>query len=142
MQPKFCTMCGNTLRETDKFCRKCGAPVKQIERKQIPVPGAQPQMQSGSGYAINENPEGTVLLGDIGSIRNTARKVKKADISFSFEEMLRGCSKVVDFGTGKRYELTIPPGLTPGDTIVVEKTGIVDRETGNECVIELTAVIE
>ena len=142
MQPKFCTMCGNTLREGDKFCRKCGAPVKQIERNQAPAPGAQAVGQTASGYAMNESHEGTVLLGDVNSMRTAEKKVKKADISFSFDEMLRGCSKVVDFGTGKRYELNIPAGLTPGDTIVVENTGIMDRDTGNECVIELTAVIE
>jgi hypothetical protein len=51
--------------------------------------------------------------------------------------MLEGCSKVVDFGTGKKYELSIPAGLSPGDTITVESESLIDGNTGRPCTIEL-----
>ena len=167
MQAKFCTKCGNALKENDKFCRKCGAPVKVFNAGTAPQANVQPQRQAApqqfqpqrqtqvqpqrrtpapmpraGAYAANENPEGTVMLGDLNRIQRGGKTTKKGTIGLSIEEMLRGCSKVVDFGTGKRYEIVIPAGLTPGDVIVVENTGIVDRETGGICDIELTTEIE
>ena len=146
MQPKFCNKCGNALKEGDKFCRRCGAPVRQAQAPapapQAPAQPAPQTMAMPGGYDIKENPEGTVLLGDINKVNKGTKTVKKAELALSIDEMLRGCSKVVDFGTGKRFELSIPPGLTPGDTIVVENTGIVDKVTGSECDFELTAIIE
>ena len=81
------------------------------------------------------------MLGDLNRGRKADKVTKKGTIGLSIEEMLRGCSKVVDFGTGKRYEIVIPAGLTPGDVIIVENTGILDRETGGICSIELTTEI-
>ena len=142
MQPKFCNKCGNALKEGDRFCRSCGAPVRQIQRpapeqraeKKVPQP-------AGGAYAAKENPEGTVILGDINKVNNAPKLVKRAEIVLTINEMLCGCSKVVDFGTGKRFEIIIPPGLTPGDRIMVENTGITDKESGRECDFELTAAI-
>ncbi|MBR0308422.1 MAG: zinc-ribbon domain-containing protein [Mogibacterium sp.] len=167
MQPKFCNKCGNALKEGDKFCRKCGAPIKMINanaapqqpqpqqsqfrpQPQTPVqqaqfrPVPQPQTQplNTGAYAINDNLEGTVLLGDLNRGHKGGKTVKKGSITLSLEEMLSGCSKVVDFGTGKRFEIVIPAGITPGDVITVENTGIIDKESGGICTIELTTEIE
>ena len=108
---KFCSKCGNPLQENDKFCRKCGD---------------------------FDNPEGTVLLGGMNKVRFDSPAVRKADLHLSLNEMLEGCSKVVDFGTGKKYELSIPAGLSPGDTITVESESLIDGDTGRPCTIELS----
>lgn len=168
MQPKFCTKCGNTLKEGDKFCRKCGAPIK-IPGAAVPAAPAAPARPAAPAappvrpkanipsydevkrrldrpvnnqqFAEYDNPEGTVLLGGASVSPGMGNTVKKASITLSLEEMLRGCSKVVDFGTGKRYELIIPAGLSPGDKIIVDNTGITDPESGALCDFELTTVI-
>lgn len=168
MQPKFCIRCGNSLIEGDSFCRKCGAKVTAPPSGAQSTPPAPPQKtpaQTGSKMNIpsyeevrdsfmqpavkaepqpEDNPEGTVLLGGPGSVSGSFGGMdnrRRAELKLSFEELLRGCSKVVDFGTGTRYELEIPAGLSPGDTILVENTGIVDSETGMGCEIELTLAI-
>lgn len=115
---RFCLNCGNLLKENDKFCRKCGTPVRTI----APPPQAQstvPQAQSAApSYDMPS--------------------VKKADLCLPLSELLEGCRKVVDFGTGKKYELNIPAGLSPGDTVTVESENLIDGETGKPCTIELT----
>lgn len=156
MQPKFCSKCGNLLKEGDKFCRKCGAPIVTLgapsgnaapNRSTPNIPSfsdvEEKLNRSGSGMQASEpyNPEGTVLLGGPSVTSDRSKSLKKADITLSFEDMLRGCSKVVDFGTGQKFELVIPAGLSPGDTIIVKDTGIVDPGTGKTCDIELTANI-
>lgn len=132
---KFCSKCGNPLQENDKFCRKCGAPVRTI--------APEPQVQRPApSYDIPsndfDNPEGTVLLGGMNKVRFDSPAVRKADLHLSLNEMLEGCSKVVDFGTGKKYELSIPAGLSPGDTITVESESLIDGDTGRPCTIELS----
>lgn len=162
MQAKFCSKCGNTLKEGDKFCRKCGAQIRVAAQPAMPSSAATPDNMSNqhipsyedvksrfnnAGNSISnsnvselrDSREGTVLLsGPSRSLREDA-SVKRGSITLSMEDMLRGCSKVVDFGTGKRFELVIPPGLSPGDTIVVKNTGITDKDTGVLCDISLTA---
>lgn len=164
MQPKFCTKCGNTLIQGDNFCRKCGEPIRtkgespaglsgpeaynaQVVRPKVNIPGfaeVKSRLDRPGNYKqiIKNNNEETVLLGSGSAAPGMGNAVKKATIKLSFEEMLRGCSKVVDFGTGKRYELVIPSGLSPGDRIIVDNTGITDPETGTLCDFELTAVID
>ena len=39
----FCTKCGNALKENDKFCRKCGAPVKLRVQEVAPEPVVVPE---------------------------------------------------------------------------------------------------
>ena len=161
MQAKFCSKCGTPIDEGHKFCRKCGTPVKSMAApsQQMPAAGRPapdiPSYQeiearlNSAGAGRNEpsdyNPEGTVLLGGPGSVSSAPSAYgnvkRKAEIRLSFEDMLRGCSKVVDFGTGTKFELAIPAGLSPGDKIEVRNTGITDPDTGRECSIELTAVI-
>ena len=160
MQPKFCSKCGNQLNEGDNFCRKCGAPIKasgpaqQVAAANKPAPNIPSYREveerfsrAGAGMHASaaENPEGTVLLAGPsarpGNPADRGKTARKADIPLSFEEMLRGCSKVVDFGTGAKFELNIPAGLSPGDRIAVKNTGISDPDTGKECNIELIAVI-
>ena len=77
----------------------------------------------------------------MGQISLDKKPIKRGNLTLSFEEMLRGCTKVIDFGTGKRFEIVIPTGLSPGDVIKVEGTGIIDPDSGNECEIELTTSI-
>lgn len=157
MQAKFCSKCGNNLKEGDKFCRKCGAPIKTIgEVSQSPTAASQVNANIPSYKEVEKrfnnlnnsnqdesayNPEGTVLLAGPSTTSGREGTVKKAQITLSLEEMLSGCSKVVDFGTGKRYEILIPSGLSPGDKIIVKNTGIVDPDMGGQCDIELTAMI-
>lgn len=119
--PKFCSKCGSPIKEGSKFCRSCGAPVRQTGTAE----------SSGA-------PAAEVLETGI----KAATPVAKAEISLSLDEMLRGCTKVVDFGTGKKFEIAVPGGLTPGDTLVIEGTGIAEPETGLEYRIELSSVIE
>ena len=77
---KFCSKCENPLQENDKFCRKCGAPVKTI--------APEPQMQSAApSYDIPsndfDNPEGTVLLGNMNKLReyvDSLEKIMPADL--------------------------------------------------------------
>lgn len=158
MQASFCKNCGSPIKDGAKFCSKCGAPVgtsdmpknNQISENPVfsePLPGLRREIGS-------DNAEGTVLLGGTGSSlkegtdilgggrsSGSVSYVKKAEIRLSFAEMLRGCSKVIDFGTGRRYELVIPAGLNPGDVIKVKDTGIIDPESLREYEIELTTVI-
>lgn len=145
---KFCSQCGSPLRETDKFCRKCGAAVR-LQSQATQTQSQPPQTQSpapsysapSAPAAPFENPEGTVLLGNMKKADPESPSVKKAEIHLSLNEMLEGCSKVVDFGTGKKYELSIPAGLSPEDMITVEPPGLVDSDTGRPCKIELTVML-
>lgn len=125
MQPKFCRKCGNAIKDGGKFCSLCGEPF--IRNKES---------------VFRDNPEGTVILGGIGQPKQNVKATKKGSLVLSFEEMLRGCTKIVDFGTGKKYEIVIPQGLSPGNVIKIVDTGIIDSDTGNECDIELTTSIE
>ena len=108
--PRFCTKCGNQLKDNDKFCRKCGSPVGMPEEE--------------SPQVISE------------------KEIKKGKLQLSLDEMLRGGRKVLDFGTGKKYEIIIPAGLTPGDVIQIKDAGIIDPDSGRECEVELTTSIE
>jgi hypothetical protein len=139
MLAKFCSKCGNPTKEGDRFCRQCGAAIKVIADP-VNQAAQAPQMQQPS--PANYNPEGTVMLGDLNSAAAETQRVLTANIILSLDEMLRGGNKVVDFGNGKRYSITLPPGIEPGTTIVIENTGIADRSTGNLCKIELNAVVE
>lgn len=125
MQAVICRNCGNTLNAGDKFCRKCGTPVT-AERREPPT----------------EIHEGTVILGGLGQIPQNEIPVKKGKIMLDLDDMLRGGTKVVDFGTGRKFEITIPAGISPGEVIKVINTGIIDPDTGMECEIELTTAIE
>lgn len=137
--PKFCSKCGNPLIENDKFCRKCGAPVRQAAPQAAkaapaaPVEAPKPKIEST---------EGTVMLEGLAGASQIKLPIAKGEIVLSLDEMLRGCSKVVDFGTGKRFEIIVPEGITPGDTLLVDGTGIIDQESGMEYKIELSTVIK
>ena len=139
MLAKFCSKCGKPTKEGDRFCRQCGAPIKVI---------ADPVNKEASAPQIKQfepaiyNPEGTVMLGDLNKAAAETQKVLTADINLSLDEMLRGGNKVVDFGNGKRYSITLPAGIEPGTTVIIENTGITDCKTGNLCKIELNAVVE
>lgn len=157
MQPKFCSKCGNPLKEGDKFCRKCGTPIKNVSapaqssasqtRPAANIPSYREveerfnNVNSNKQNEVAYNPEGTVLLAGPSTTSGRESTLKHAQITLSLEEMLSGCSKVVDFGTGKRYEILIPSGLSPGDKILVKNTGITDPDVGGQCDIELTAMI-
>ena len=125
MQPKFCRKCGNAIKDGGNFCSKCGEPFIRNKENEM-----------------RDNPEGTVILGGLGQVMPNVKATKKGSLVLSFEDMLRGCTKVVDFGTGKKYEIVIPQGLLPGNVIKIVDTGIIDSDTGNECDIELTTSIE
>lgn len=170
MQPKFCNKCGNPLSPGDKHCRKCGAPVKirsdrnnsgvntagrnaasavNIPKNTASIPSfeevasrfnnqAKQSQQPDTDYG---NPEGTVLLAGPTPGARRENESRKAAIMLSLDELLRGCTKVVDFGTGDRYELNIPAGLSPGNRIIVKDTGIKDPDTGDECEFDLTIIM-
>ena len=137
--PRFCTKCGNALKDGDKFCRKCGAPVKTIDT--VSPAGPVQRDHINASPAPFENPEGTVLLGNMSNAQYGGPAVKKAEIRLTLSELLEGCTKVVDFGTGKKFELSIPPGLTPEDVITVEHSELIDSVTGKPCRIELTVLM-
>ena len=131
--PRFCTKCGNALREKDRFCRKCGAQVRAISPEPSAF-GAAPSYNADG----NAGPSGSILPGGTGMADPEDTSVRKATIVLTLSEMLEGCSKVVDFGTGKKYELTIPAGLAPDDVVTVEDQSLVDGDTGKPCRIELS----
>lgn len=157
MQPRFCSKCGNILKEGDNFCRRCGAPIIRSEamgqqasttNRLTPSIPSYSEVEERFNRASSEkqssipyNPEGTVLLAGSSTSLGRGKAVRKGNITLSFEDMLRGCSKVVDFGTGKKYEIIIPAGISPGDILVVKDTGIIDPEKGKLCDIELTTLI-
>ncbi len=122
MQPKFCSKCGKPLKEGDNFCRKCGAKIRII------------------GTAAKAEPVNTPLYDDQKGMPVHDDSSRKANITLSSEEMLTGCNKILDFGTGKKYEVIVPGGLLPGDIIRVKDTGIVDPDTGKNCDIELKCI--
>lgn len=156
MQPKFCSRCGNALKERDNFCRKCGAPVMspsanaanqaQQNKSKINIPSYDEiknrfnKSKADDRLIPEDNHEGTVLIGGKGRGRIDP-SVKRGTLHLTMEEILRGCTKVIDFGTGIRYEVEIPAGLSPGNTIIVKDTGITDRDTGIVCDIELVLAI-
>lgn len=169
MQVRFCSKCGNAIKDGDKFCRKCGAPVRMpgaagtqrsasqpvqpmtspVSKPHANIPSYEeikkrfdnPGGGSYNPFEDTESREGTVLLWGASDSGQGARKDIRANLTLSLDEMLRGCSKVVDFGTGKRYEISIPAGLSPGDKVIVNNTGIVDPATSAPCKIELTLEI-
>lgn len=123
--PKFCSKCGNPLKDNDKFCRKCGSPVA-----------------AGAPEVPAERPAEAEVVEMPVKPQQTEPALRKGNLTLNLEEMLRGCKKVVDFGSGIRYEIIIPAGLSPGDTVKVSNTGIIDPDSGDECEIELTLLIE
>ena len=86
----------------------------------------------------DNNPEGTTLLVDTLPQQGGQNPVIRAEIRLSLGDVLRGCTKVLDFGTGEKFEVSIPAGLSPGDVLVVKDTGINDPATGMPCDFELT----
>ncbi|MBR3200940.1 MAG: zinc-ribbon domain-containing protein [Mogibacterium sp.] len=163
MQARFCSKCGNTIKDGDKFCRKCGSPVRmpgsaapnrqamqqveapaaQVSRAQANIPSYEEikkrlNAPNNNVYESDDSHEGTVLLWGANDAGQQRRKDLQANLTLSLDEMLRGCRKVVDFGTGKRYEINIPAGLSPGDKVIVRNTGITDDTTAEACNIELT----
>ena len=135
MMPKFCTKCGNPLIEGDKFCRKCGTPV--AVREEVPAAPQAPAAQWNNAPAAGENPEGTVLWADILTPLSDKKSVISAEIRLPLGDVLRGCTRILDFGTGEKFEVVIPPGLSPGDVLVVQDTGIKNPDTGEPCDFEL-----
>ncbi len=131
MQPRFCRNCGNALREGDKFCRKCGTAAR-MTAADTPEPQA-----ADASVRDKVNPEGTTLLVNNGRLSGGEEFIK-GSITIPLGDMLGGCTRIVDFGTGKKYEIRIPAGLMPGDSVIVRDTGIMDPGTGQLKDIELT----
>lgn len=123
MQDRVCAVCGNPVREGDNFCRTCGAPVRNIYENGA---GADP------GWMPEREPD----------IQPAMNFVRNAEIILSFSDLIEGCTKIVDFGTGQRFAISIPAGLSGGDRIIVSDTGITDPETGEMCDFELTVRME
>ena len=132
MQSNFCRNCGNVLREGDKFCRRCGT---QVRKTAADEPKA-PVFYSSEGNKAN--PEGTTLLVNNGPVSGGGEEFLKGSIRIALGDMLGGCTRIVDFGTGTKYEICIPAGLMPGDSVIVRDTGIRDPKTGQLRDIELT----
>ena len=145
MQPKFCNKCGKALIAGDKFCRGCGAPIKtrNIEEPVSRKPARIPAFEDVASKLNNPASGQAADFGPLAPTPGTGGKsaVKKAEIRLSLEDMLRGSTKIVEFGTGQVYEIETPPGLSPKDKIMVTETGIKDPDTNSDCIFELTVVM-
>ena len=86
---------------------------------------------------FNGQTEGTVMLVGPGTLPPGGVSVKKGEIALDAREMEKGVTKILDFGTGKRFEVIFPSGLRAGDTVVVKGTGIRDELNGATCEIRL-----
>ncbi len=160
MELKFCGRCGTKLVNGASFCGGCGAPIPKFTPDSDSAPASNNEyrsnMMSGSEHDQNRdlsgrlrqsfdsyfNQEGTGLLVNqrvtaSGSVNGNAN-VKRGELFLNSEEKKRGSVKVLDFGTGQRFSINIPPGMNAGDSIIVRGTGLKDPVFGTDCEIELT----
>ncbi len=84
--------------------------------------------------------EGTVYLVGQKGVHGGDIKEKNGIFYLSDSEMQKGVVRIVDFGTGDRFEITIPAGVRDGDNLLITDTGLMDHETGAECNIRLRVV--
>lgn len=160
MQQRKCTKCGRNIVEGALFCAFCGLKLTEPEapspvkffKASSPVNAFKPVKDSPDDevkvsdeneapafydYDDDRNPDGTVRLVGPSVIPPTGKTVKKGEMTLTSREMEKGVAKIIDFGTGKRFEIIFPAGLHEGDTIVVTDTGLKDEKTGAECEIRL-----
>lgn len=86
----FCTNCGNQLGEADKFCSKCGTPVKKIEAPAVtPAAPAAPTAQpteipvAQPTAPVVSSPVNTVNVSDVKTfVKNNKKKVAVAAAAF------------------------------------------------------------
>ena len=84
--------------------------------------------------------EGTVFLVGQHSAHPGTVKEKNGIFYLSDSEMQKGVVRIVDFGTGERFEITIPAGVREGDCLLITDTGLRDHATGSACNIRLRIV--
>ena len=85
----------------------------------------------------NDSSEGTVyLVGQNGAGQSSGAE-KTGTLKLSMNEMRNGAVKILDFGTGQRFEVVVPTGVCAGDWLLVKGTGLRDQTTGQECDIRI-----
>ena len=84
--------------------------------------------------------EGTLILVDQSHARPGDKLEKNGVLYLDSREMERGVVKILDFGTGDRFEVTVPAGVREGDRLLIQGTGIKDHTTGADCEIILRIV--
>lgn len=148
MQQKTCTKCGGSIVEGAMFCAFCGAKLTVPDVPEAPAPANAFKPVKDSPEDIAEvyaaepdkddrNYDGTVKLVGPSVIPPTGKTVKKGELTLTPREMEKGAARIIDFGTGKRFEVIFPAGIHEGDTVIVTDTGLKDGKTGAECEIRL-----
>lgn len=130
---KFCTKCGNELKDGEKFCTKCGNMIgaaNNSSKKKVPqrnkiilIVCIVVALCCGGVFAFEAATDG-LLMGDSRVILKTLKNVKNAEsYSFDFEWNcgIEGTRK------GKTEELDIFIGVT-GDVSEKDKSGYLDFE--------------
>ena len=118
-----------------------------VHSETIPLPVGKVMFEEGDREVGINDPmfdmyngrgEGTVVLVGPGTLPPGGIAIKKGTMQLTADEMKKGVTKILDFGTGKRFEVIFPEGLREGDTVVVKGTGIKDERSGADCEIKLS----
>ena len=88
----------------------------------------------------NSMGEGTVFLMGQNRAHTDEIAEKNGFINLSDSEMQKGVVRIVDFGTGDRFEIVIPAGVREGDSLLITDTGLRDQRTGALCNIRVRIV--
>ena len=88
----------------------------------------------------NDMGEGTVILVSQDRVRPGEKIVKNGVLPLNDHEMKKGIVKILDFGTGQRFEVAVPAGVREGDSLLITDTGLKDPRTGAECNIRVRII--
>ena len=69
--PRFCTKCGNQLKDNDKFCRKCGSPVGMPEEESPQVISEKEIKKGKLQLSLDEMLKGEGRSLTLGPVKNT-----------------------------------------------------------------------
>ncbi len=88
----------------------------------------------------NDMGEGTVILVGQDRARPGEKIEKNGKLPLNDHEMKKGIVKILDFGTGQRFEVAVPAGVREGDSLLITDTGLKDQRTGAECNIRVRII--